>query len=58
MGDSLALVTTSFSIQDHNYKVWNKSQLLVIISRTKLAKITIFVSDKEEMSDALVSLFQ
>ena len=58
MGDTLAAVATYISLNDRNYTLWGKVQLLVIISRTRLAKDTIFVGDKEAILDVLVALFQ
>ena len=58
MGDTLADVATSISLNDCNYTLWDKGQLLVIISQTRLAKDTIFVGDKEAILDVLVALFQ
>ena len=47
MGDTLDVVVTSISLNDRNYYLWDKGQLLVIISQTRLSKDTIFVGDKE-----------
>lgn len=58
MGDTLPSVATSISVRDQNYTLWDKGQLLVIISRTKYAKDTIFVGEKEGTLDALVSLLK
>ena len=58
MGDTLPSIATTFSLIDRNFSVWDKGQLLVIISRTKLAKDTIFVGDKESTLDALSSILK
>ena len=58
MGDTLAAVATLIPLNDRNYNLWDKGQLLVIISRTRLAKDKIFVGDKEKTVDALVALLQ
>ena len=58
MGDTLAAVATSISLYDCNYTLWDKGQLLVIISQTRLAKYTIFVGGKEATLDVLVDIFQ
>ena len=58
MGDTLPSLATSLSTTDSNYSMWDKGQLLVILSRTKLAKDTIFVGNKENTLDALVSLLK
>ena len=51
MGGTLSYVTKSISLYDQNYCLWDKAQLLVIISR-KLARY-IFV-DKERTLDSMV----
>ena len=58
MGDMIAAVAKLTFLHDRNYTIWDKGQLLVIISRTRLAKYTIFVGDKEATLDALVALLQ
>ena len=42
---------------DNNSSVWDKGQILVILTRTKLAKDTVFVGNKESTLNALVRLF-
>ena len=56
MGDTLPSIATTISDKDRNFSVWDKGQLLVIISRTKLAEDTIFVGDKESTLNAMVSI--
>ena len=51
MGGTLSSVTTYISLYDQNYCLWDKAQLLVIISG-KLAR-DIFV-DKERTLDYMV----
>ena len=58
MGDTLPSVATSLSKSDNNYSMWDKGQLLVILSRTKLAKDTILVGNKEDTLDALEDLLK
>ena len=58
MVDALPSVETLLSMSDNNYSIWYKGQLLVIISRTKLAKDTIFVGNKESNLDTLVRLLE
>ena len=53
MGDTLPSIATTISKVDQNFHLWDKGQLLVIISRTKKAEDTIFVGDKKETLDAL-----
>ena len=56
MGDTLRYLATTLSSDDRNYSVWDKGQLLVIISRTKRSEDTIFVGNKESALNALVSV--
>ena len=56
MGDTLRSLATTLSSDDRNYSVWDKGQLLVIISRTKRSEDTIFVGNKESTLNALVSI--
>ena len=48
MGDTLCRMATEVSRTDPNFSVWDKGQLVVVLSRTKLARNTIFVGIKEE----------
>ena len=56
MGDTLPSIATTISKTDSNFHLWDKGQLLVIISRTKKAEDTIFVGDKENTLDALETI--
>ena len=58
MGGTLPSVATSLSMADNNYSMWDKVQILVILSRTKLAKDTILVGDKESTLNSLVHLLK
>ena len=58
MVDTLTSVVTSLSMDDNNYSMWNKVQLLVILPCTKLAKDNTFFGNKEITLNALVHLFQ
>ena len=58
IGDTLSSVATSISIHNPSYKLQNKGQLMVIISRTPIYFDTIFVGDKEDTLDALVYLLK
>ena len=48
MGDTLPSMATTISSKDSNYHLWDKGQLVVILSRTKFAKDSIFVGSKED----------
>ena len=56
MGDTLLSVATTISVRDTNFFMWDKGQLIVILSRTKLAKNTIVVGQKEDTLKAFRSL--
>ena len=56
MGDTLPSLATTFSNEDRNFSMWDKGQLLVILSRTKESKQTIFVGDKNSTLDALCNI--
>ena len=58
MGDTLPSIATTLALNDVHFIMWDKGQLLVIISRTKKAEDTIFVGSKEETLDALVSILR
>ena len=58
MGDTLPSIATTFSMTDRNFYLWDKGQLIVIISRTRLAIDTIFVGDKESTLNALVAILK
>ena len=53
MGDTLNSMATEISRSDPNFKIWDKGQLVVLISRTTLARNTIFVGDKSDTLNAL-----
>ena len=56
MGDTLSHMATEISRTDGNFKMWDKGQMIVILSRTKSAANTIFVGDKSDTLRALKDL--
>ena len=56
MGDTLTSVATEISIHDPNFMMWDDGQMVVITSRTRYARQTIFVGDKNETLAALKRL--
>jgi hypothetical protein len=46
-------MATEISQHDPNFSVWDKGQLVVLLSRTKRAADTIFVGNKADTLDAL-----
>lgn len=58
MGDTLCTVATEISSDDGNYKLWDKAQVIVLLSRTKTGKNLIFVGNKQSTIKALTMLIQ
>ena len=58
MGDTLIKVAIEISNTDEIFKLWDKAQVIVACSRTKIGKNTIFVGDKKSTIDLLVTLIQ
>ena len=56
MGDTLPYMATTISNNDPNFNLWDKGQLIVILSRTKVAKNSIFVGPKTETLNAFRQL--
>ena len=56
MGDTLSNMATEISRINANFKIWDKGQMIVILSRTKYASNTIFVGDKNDTLTALKDL--
>ena len=48
MGDTLKTMVTRISTTDNNFAMWDKGQLIVILSRTKEANKSIFVGPKND----------
>ena len=58
MGDTLHKVSMEISDNDNSFKLWEKEQVVVAPSQTKLGKRTIFVGDTRDTINALVSLIK
>ena len=56
MGGALSSMATEVSLNDPLFRLWDKGQLVVILSRTKTAMHTIFVGNKANTIDALKSI--
>ena len=56
MGDTEPQIASDISAADPNYRLWEKGQLIVLVSRTRLGIDTIFVGDKTETLKALKTL--
>ena len=58
MGDTLTKVATEISHDNNSFRLWDKAQVIVACSQTKLGKNTIFVGDKRSIIQALTYLIQ
>jgi predicted GIY-YIG superfamily endonuclease len=56
IGYTLMKVGIEVSDKVRSFKLWDKAQVIVVISRTKVGKNTIFVGNKESTLNALCSL--
>ena len=52
-GDTIISMATEISQNNANFKMWDKGQMIAILSHTKKAKDTIFVGDKNDTLHAL-----
>ena len=55
-GQTLPQIATEISQADPDFNIWDKGQLIVILTQTKTAEDTIFVGSKEDTLDALKSM--
>ena len=53
MGDTLHSIATKISRKNSNFIMRDKGKMIVILRRTKLAKNTVFVGDKNDTQGAL-----
>ena len=58
MGDTLHKVVMEILDTDNSYKLWEKEQVIVALSRTKEGKSTIFVRNRRGTINALFSLIK
>ena len=58
MGDTLIKVAMQISDTDESFKIWDKAQVIVACSRTRIGENTIFVGDKTSTINTLTSLIQ
>ena len=58
MGDTLNSAAIEISQDNSSFKLWDKAQAIVALSRTKLGKHLIFVGDKSGTIDALAMIIQ
>ena len=55
-GETLPEMATEISAADPNFNVWDRGQMIVLLTRTRTAKDTIFVGCKRDTLDALKRL--
>ena len=58
MGSDLGHVVTKLSLTDPLYRLWEKEQVVVLLSRTVCAKDIIFVGRPRETIDAILQVIQ
>ena len=56
VGDTLTKMATEISCINGNFKMWDKGQMIVILSKPKYASDTIFVGDKSDTLRCLKDL--
>ena len=54
MGHTLSSLVTRISMNDANYNLWERAQVVVLLSRTELGQNTIFIGDPDEVVDTLL----
>ena len=58
LGDTFPEIITKISLTENNYKLWEKEQLLVLLSRvSKIDEIT-FVGEKQDIENTLATIIQ
>ena len=57
-GDTLHKIVTEIKCSDKNYQIWEKGQVVVLVSRTKRAEDIIFVGNKSETIKCLTTAIQ
>ena len=57
-GDTFESMATSISLTDPNFGLWDRGQLIVIISRTRDPKRNVFVGNKNDTLNALRNLLR
>ena len=56
MGDSLSCMATEMLSTNSNFSLWDKGRSIVLLSRTKFAKNTIFVGNMTDTLDSLLNI--
>ena len=55
-GETLPKMATELSMSNSDFGIWDKGQLIVILTRTRKAEDTIFVGNKQETLSALKNI--
>ena len=55
-GETLPKMATEISMSNSDFSIWDKGQLMVILTRTRKAEDTIFVGNKQETLSALKNI--
>jgi len=58
MGNDVLQLVTKVSLTDKWYRLWDKEQIVVLLSRTSYARDIIFVGDPDDTINALVKLIK
>ena len=58
MGDTLHKIVTEISSESNDFRLWDKAQAVVLLSRTRLGSDIIFVGDKNDTINVLFSLIR
>ena len=58
MGDTLNKIATEISDETNEFRLWEKYQAIVLLSRKKLGSNIIFVGNKNNTNNALSSLIK
>ena len=58
MGDTLNSLVTEISNQNDDFRLWDKAQAIVLLSRTRIGSDIIFVGDKTQTINALYVLIK
>ena len=56
MGDTLHKVAIEISDNDPHYKLWDKAEVVVMLSRTRIGCNIIFVGNQKKIIDAIKSI--
>ena len=58
LGDTFPKITTKISLTENNYKIWEKEQLLVLLSRVRRIEEITIVGDKVDIENTICAIVQ